>query len=314
MTSKVGYIRTGAFVVALTAALIWGALWLAAGGSPGEYDVYVTYMTESVSGLSPDAALTYRGVNVGKVTDVAIDPHNPNRVQLMLQVKRGVPIKQDTQATLAMQGLTGLATIDLLGGSPESPKLTRKEGDRYPVIPSRPSLLVRLDSVISDLLGNLIEMTARLNTVLDEDTRTNLRKTLAHVEVITSSVSRQSNRLGNIIADAEVTVKNARDASAHLPELVGDFRHSTQSLSEMADELRAAGDSINQTAMTLQQTSQKSGSDVQRFTAKTLPDVTAMTQDLRDAADNLRRVSEALERDPSVLVYGRGTTKRGPGE
>ena len=314
MTSKVGYIRTGIFVVALTAALIWGTLWLAAGGAPGEYDVYVTYMTESVSGLSPDAALTYRGVNVGKVTDIAIDPRNPNRVRLMLQVKRGVPIKQDTQATLEMQGLTGLATIDLLGGSPESPKLTRKEGDAYPVIPSRPSLLVRLDSVISDLLGNLIEMTARLNTVLDEDTRTNLRKTLAHVEVITNSVSRQSNRLGNIIADAEVTVKNARDASEHLPELVGDFRHSTQSLSEMADELRAAGNSINQTAMTLQQTSQKSGADVQRLTGKTLPDVTAMTQDLRDAADNLRRVSEALERDPSVLVYGRGVPKRGPGE
>ena len=66
-----------------------------------------------------------------------------------------------------MQGLTGLATIDLLGGSPGSPPLTMTDGEPYPVIPSRPSLLVRLDSVISDLLGNLIEMSNKVNAMLD---------------------------------------------------------------------------------------------------------------------------------------------------
>src|SRR4029077_1469590 len=116
VTSKKTYIRIGLFVVVLTTALIWGTLWLSAGGAPGEFDFYTTYMNESVSGLSPDAALTYRGVNVGKVREITIDPNNPNRVRLLLQVKHGVPIKQDTEATLAMQGLTGLATIDLLGG------------------------------------------------------------------------------------------------------------------------------------------------------------------------------------------------------
>ena len=48
--------------------------------------------------------------------------------------------------------------------------------------------------------------------------------------------------------------------------------------------------------------------------ASTLPDITAMTRDLRDASENLRRISESLERDPSVLLYGRADQKRGPGE
>ena len=77
VTTKNTYIRIGVFVVALTTALIWGTLWLSAGGAPGEYDFYYTYMNESVSGLSPDAALTYRGVNVGKVREIMIDPNNP---------------------------------------------------------------------------------------------------------------------------------------------------------------------------------------------------------------------------------------------
>lgn len=314
MTTKNTYIRIGVFVVALTSALIWGTLWLSAGGAPGEFDFYTTYMNESVSGLSPDAALTYRGVNVGKVREITIDPNNPNRVRLMLQVKHGVPIKQDTEATLAMQGLTGLATIDLLGGSPDSPPLTMTEGEPYPVIPSRPSLLVRLDSVVSDLLGNLITMSKKVNEMLDDDNRANIAKTLAHVESITGTLAGESNRLGEIVNDVEATMKNARQASTALPDLMRDVSHSTQTLATMAEQLRAAGETINATSKTLQRTAATSGADVQRFTASTLPDITAMTRDLRDASENLRRISESIERDPSVLLYGRAEQKRGPGE
>ncbi|HTK97067.1 MAG TPA: MlaD family protein [Pseudomonadales bacterium] len=314
MTSKISYVRLGIFVVVLTTALIWGALWLSAGGAPGDFDFYTTYMNESVSGLSPDAALTYRGVNVGKVTDISIDPRNPDRVRLLLQVKHGVPIKQDTEAILAMQGLTGLATIDLLGGSPESPPLTMTEGEPYPVIPSRPSLLVRLDSVISDLLGNLIEMSQKVNSMLDDDSRGNIASTLAHIETITGTLAGQSNRLSTIVNDAETTMKNARQASTALPDLMRDVSSSTQTLANMAEQLRAAGETINATSKTLQRTAATSGNDVQRFTASTLPDITAMTRDLRDASENLRRISESIERDPSVLLYGRAEQKPGPGE
>lgn len=314
MTTKATYIRIGIFVVTLATALIWGTLWLSAGGAPGEYDFYYTYMNESVSGLSPDAALTYRGVNVGKVREITIDPNNPDRVRLTLQVKHGVPIKQDTQATLEMQGLTGLATIDLLGGSPQSPALTATDGEAYPVIPSRPSLLVRLDSVFSDLLGNLIETSAKLNKILDDDNRANFAKSLAHIETITGTLAGQSQRIGNIVADAETTMKNARQASGALPDLVQDVRHSTQTLADMSKQLRAAGETIDETAKVLQRTVSASGNDVQRFTSSSLPDASTMTRDLRSAAENLRRVSETLERDPSVLLYGRAEQKRGPGE
>ena len=312
--TKAGYVRIGIFVVGLTTAMIWGTLWLSAGGAPGDYDLYTTYMTESVSGLSPDAALTYRGVNVGKVREISIDPNNPNRVRLLLQVKHGIPVKQDTEATLAMQGLTGLATIDLLGGSPDSPTLTETAGEPYPVIPSRPSLLVRLDSVFSDLLGNLIALSGKLNKVLDDDTRTNIAKTLAHIETVTAALAGQSNRFGTIVGDAEVTMKNARDASTALPDLMRDVTKSTQTLADMASQLRAAGATINETAQTLQRTAAASGADVQNFTASTLPNVAAMTQELREASENLRRISDTLERDPSVVLYGRAPAKRGPGE
>jgi phospholipid/cholesterol/gamma-HCH transport system substrate-binding protein len=314
MTTKTGYILTGVFVIVLTMALIWGTLWLSAGGAPGEFDYYLTYMKESVSGLSPDSALTYRGVSVGKVRDITIDPNDPEQVRLLLQVQRGVPITEDTEATLNLQGLTGLATIDLSGGTRDSPRLVAKPGQAYPIIPSRPSLLVRLDSVISDLIGNLITMSDKLNRVLDEPTQRNVSGIVAHIEVITGTLAAQSGRLESIIADAEATVANTRAASGALPDLMRDVRQSTDALAAMANELRAAGTTINDTAQSLQETARASGNDVQRFTSTTLPDISALTDDLRGTAENLRHLSDTIERDPSVLLYGRPARKRGPGE
>jgi phospholipid/cholesterol/gamma-HCH transport system substrate-binding protein len=175
-------------------------------------------------------------------------------------------------------------------------------------------LLVRLDSVITDLLANLIEMSGKLNRVLDDDSTANFAKSLAHIEAITGALARQSKRFDRIIADAEATATNARSASTALPDLMHDVGASSRALADMADQLRAAGATINDTATTLQQTARTSGADVQRFTGSTLPDVTATTQDLRAAADNLRRISETLDRDPSVLLYGRAAAKPGPGE
>ena len=173
---------------------------------------------------------------------------------------------------------------------------------------------MRLDSVVSDLLGNLITMSRKVNEMLDDDNRTNIAKTLAHVESITGTLAGESNRLGEIVNDVEATMKNARQASTALPDLMRDVSHSTQTLAAMAEQLRAAGETINATSKTLQRTAATSGGDVQRFTASTLPDITAMTRDLRDASENLRRISESIERDPSVLLYGRAEQKRGPGE
>src|SRR5262249_20725757 len=128
------------------------------------------------------------------------------------------------------------------------------------------------------------------------------------------ALAKQSTRFEGIVGDAEITMKNARQASTALPDLMHDVTKSSQTLAEMADQLRAAGATINDTAKTLQQPAASSGADVQTFTASTLPNVAAMTQDLREASENLRRVSDTLERDPSVVLYGRTPPKRGPGE
>ena len=51
-----------------------------------------------------------------------------------------------------------------------------------------------------------------------------------------------------------------------------------------------------------------------KFTNETLPEVHRLVTDLRDVTDSLRRVGDQLEQNPSILLYGKPSEKRGPGE
>ena len=63
MEAKVNFAIVGVFVLVLGAGLIAGVLWFSSGGTYRKaYDTYLTNMAESVSGLSLDAPVRYRGV------------------------------------------------------------------------------------------------------------------------------------------------------------------------------------------------------------------------------------------------------------
>ncbi|MDE2089916.1 MAG: MCE family protein, partial [Gammaproteobacteria bacterium] len=114
METKVNYAVVGLFVLVLGAALIGIVLWLSAGNFNRQaYVTYYAYMQESVSGLNVNAPVKYHGVDVGRVRRIMLDPHDPARVRLVLDVVRGTPVKTDTVAMLAAQGLTGIAYVEL---------------------------------------------------------------------------------------------------------------------------------------------------------------------------------------------------------
>ena len=112
------YTLVGAFVIVLAAVLIGGLLWIASGGALRKhYDLFTAIEEESVAGLNLNAPVKYNGVEVGKVRDIQLDPADPQRVQLTFAIERGTPVKVDTVAVLKTQGLTGIAYVELAGGS-----------------------------------------------------------------------------------------------------------------------------------------------------------------------------------------------------
>ena len=308
MEAKFNFAVVGAFVLLLGTVLIGGVLWLTSGRYYGKsYDTYLAYLTESVSGLNVNAPVKYRGVDVGFVRGIVLNPANVEEVQLTLSIQRDTPVKQDTVATLQTQGLTGIAYVELMGGRKESPPLVAKPGDSYPVIRSGPSLFARLDTSVTVLVEKATRALDNINAVLDEENRRAISQTLADLRVVSHTLAARSATVDAALADAGRTTANAARFTAELPALVQRIERSADAFDRMTQSLASAGTSAGQLV-------EGSRGEVAQFTGETLPEVRQLIAELREVTSTLRRTTSELERNPGTLVWGRQPAKRGPGE
>lgn len=305
METKLNYTVVGLFVLLLSTALIAGVLWLGGGKQYRKtYDTYLAYLGESVSGLNLNAPVKYRGVEVGMVRQISLDPANPEQVRLEFGIERGTPIKEDTVAVLKVQGLTGIAYVELSGGSRDAPPLKPKRGSKYPVIATGPSLLARLDTAVTDLLTNLDRASDSVNALLDEDNRLAFKSTLADVAAVAHTLAKNRGALDAGMADAAKAMENSARASAELPQLLERIGRSADALEKMATEAARASASARATVENVGQ----------RLSAESLPEAERLLNELRELTASARRVSEQLEQNPAALLRGRQASPPGPGE
>jgi phospholipid/cholesterol/gamma-HCH transport system substrate-binding protein len=315
METRVNQAIVGAFVLLLGAAGIAAVLWLGSGRlSRKEYGTYLAYFTESVSGLNLHAPVKSRGVEVGSVREIALDPANPERVRLVLEVERGTPVKEDTVATLGVLGLTGIAYVELAGGTRGSPALEAAPGETAPVIRTGPSLMRRLDTAGTTLLSDLDESTRRVNDVLDPDTRAALRAAVADLRQVTRAFARRSADLEAIVAGSAVVARNGARASADLPRLVERVERSAAAVERMAEAMAQAGDSARSALDGVQLTATGTRAAVQRLEGEALPEIGRLVAELQALAGSLGRVARELERNPGPLLQARAPAAPGPGE
>lgn len=300
METKVNYTIVGIFVLVFSMALIAGVVWLGAGAEYRKsYNDYLVYMNESVAGLNLNAPVRYRGVSVGRVKEISIAPGKQESVRLLLEIESGITIRESTVATLRSQGLTGIATIELSGGDVQSPVLEAKNGEKYPVIRSAPSLMTRLDATITPMLTNLNESIGRLNDTLSEKNRADLSRILSDLAKLSDILARRSNEIDSGVIDASKMLANGEKASESLPQLI-------QRLGKTADEFEKMAKDASQSSAAARSTI--------AHVDETIPEFRALMAQLNDLSASLKRVSIEIERNPAILVYGRPAGRPGPGE
>ena len=304
MEEKVNYAVVGIFVLVLSFGLIGGILWFSSSKSYlMAYDGYQTYMTESVAGLNVNAPVRYRGVQVGRVRTIELAPHNVEQVLLTLDIVHGTPVKVDTVAVLRMQGLTGLAFLELAAGGRDSPALKVIKGEKYPVIKAGPSLTVRLESTVMALLVNLNRSSEKMNTLLDQDNQRMFKQTLVDVKKLSHTLAERSAGIDASLGNAATTMENTARFSRELPQIAQRIQRSADAFDRTLITIAATGVNANRTL-----------DNTQQFTNETLPEIQQLVSELRDLSFSLRRFSGELEKDPSVLLYGKTPPPRGPGE
>lgn len=302
------YTLVGAFVLVLGAVLIAGVLWIASGGSARKkVDLYLAIEEESVAGLNLNAPVKYNGVEVGKVSDIRLDPGNPENVRLTFAIERGTPIKADTVAVLKTQGLTGIAYVELGGGTRDAPPLQASATEPYPVIRTKPSLSTRLENVLTTVLAKLDRTSSNVDALLSDENRAALKSALADIASVSHTIAARNSVIDAGIVNAARTADNSAKATAQLGPVITRIGRGADAIEKMGNEVALAGASSAKTVTAV-------GADAQRFAAETLPEIQRLLGELDDLSKSLRRLSEQTTRDPAGLLRGRSPMPNGPGE
>ncbi|WP_291991869.1 MlaD family protein [Candidatus Accumulibacter sp. ACC003] len=302
------YTLVGAFVLILGGALLAAALWLASGGAwQKKYDLYLTVEEESVAGLNLNAPVKYSGVDVGKVSEIQLDPADPQRVILLFAIERGTPIKQDTVAVLKTQGLTGITYVELSGGARDAAPLTVTDGNRYPLIRSKPSISARLENVLTRVLSKLDSTSGSINALLSAENQAAFKSALADIAIVAHTIAARQETIDAGIANAGRTLENSSRASAKLGPAIEGVDRSASAIEKMAKEVTRTSASAGKTVNSI-------GADVQRFSAETLPELERLLGELSALSTSLRSLTEQTERNPASLLFGRRPVAEGPGE
>jgi len=239
MESRVNYALVGFFVLLLGAFAVIIPLWLSSGLNQQQYKPYLVYMNEAVDGLSTNGLVSYNGVSVGYVKDISLNPNNPQQVELLLNIKEGTSITTNTTATLRSQGITGVAYIGLSGGTLKGARpLLPKPGARYSVIKASPSLMVRLDTALTQLMTNINNLSQQLSVTLSPENQKLLTNILMNTNKFTQNFAGQSAQLDNSIQSLNKVLQNTSQSTQNLPVMANQLQRVLTNLQVISSEIK----------------------------------------------------------------------------
>jgi phospholipid/cholesterol/gamma-HCH transport system substrate-binding protein len=255
METKARYILVGTFVLASIAALVGVLLWLGASEFAEEYAYYRVYFTGSVNGLGKGTEVHYNGIKVGQVSDLQFDPQDPKRVIATLQLDPTLKIRNDSVASVDSMSITGGAYVEITGGTQTAPLLTAKPGERYPVIPSKPSTLQQLAKTVPDLIDRLTVAANRVEDLLNDENRArfsgtleNLQSATAHLDTTLQAIDKTAGGFSTLTSHTDTAIQNTQAQIVQTLNEVGgmaaEMRRTAASVRELSKKLEEQPNSI----------------------------------------------------------------------
>ena len=313
-------LATGLFILGLIAAAAFTGNWLAR--DPLERVPFRVVSAVAVSGLNPQAQVRFRGMGVGRVRAIELDPKNSQRILIDIEVAKGIPVTRGTYAQLGQEGITGIAYVHLQddGKDPAAPG-TGKDG--VPEIQLRPSFMDEIFDSAQVVTRDAHELIAGLNSLLTPENKQNISASLASLKRITADLEMAAKRLPATLSGVDSTL-------ARVERGVGGFlgadnqrnaRESLEQINATVKELPA----LARDARRLVEDSGKLVERVDRLTGEahgttgslrqdTLPRVNALAESVERGAERFGRLAYELERKPDSVLWGRPPARPGPGE
>lgn len=307
MEHKFNYTIVGMFVLGFIACLIALIIWLTNGFEKVNTIEYRVVTNESVSGLSVNSPIDYRGVDVGKVASMELNHDDPRYVTIYLNIDVGTPIKNDTEAVLISRGITGLVNVSLTGGTPEAGALLPSKADPIPTIKNGASLSRRLDEALNNVTHSLSELSKKMGLILTTENIDNLSNILSNTNTFTADLATVGDKINVLTEKATGTIDTIqpqiKDAAQAFSSFSDHLQGTTKQLENMFVKINSTLGSAESTLNTWGSLGQEANGSLQ--------DVFPV---LENALYNFSLFMQELEAKPNSIILGKPQQKPGPGE
>lgn len=237
MDSKINFFKIGTFVIAFISLFIFIVFWLGKYGfEKKKFDEYTIYFQESVAGLNMGSSIKYKGFEVGTVSEIKLNPHNSEEIQINVSIKKDTPIKEDNFAVLGNLGITGLKYIELKGGS-NSSNLLKAQENGMKVIPSKTSTLTNLVDSTTDITVELMAVLTQMKKLLNDENLTSFSQILTKTQNSMDNMENFSKYLVNNEKKIDELIKNISTLSKNGNQSFKSIENSANSLKSLSNEL-----------------------------------------------------------------------------
>lgn len=317
MYSKVNYTIVGMFVVLFSIGMAWFAFWLAKYGLQEEYNLYKIEMKDSIAGLSKDSSVKLHGVDIGRVSEIRIDPNDIEKINIFLQIKKDVPIKEDMIASTKMLGVTGLLSIEIDGGTNAAKTLVTTD-EYIPVLKSKPSMFSKLTDNLEGLSDKLSNLLLRSEVLLSTKNLDNVSKILDNVEKVSAKGETVELKAIASMQEVDKTLQEFRvsmdNINAKFTESTVDFKQMQKDFAEIKGVSIPTINKLFQTSKDFRRVTLKFEKSLDRGDYNLKKMIEPMLIELQILSKQLNDTTKSLGQNPSDLFFKSRKVRRGPGE
>jgi phospholipid/cholesterol/gamma-HCH transport system substrate-binding protein len=253
----------------------------------------------NVTGLYPDAAVRFRGLDVGKVQSLKFDRSHPGQIVIRILVDTRAPITHSTFGTLALQGVTGIAFVQLDDTGKDTAPLASSSKD-VAQLPLHPGLFDQLQKRGDVLLRELERVAGDVDELLSPD----MRKQISATVVSLQQVAPTAGKLPGTVDQLNQTLASTNQLITSLNKSNGPLETN---LNKVGTAAQQAGDALTAMNASLQEMSSRVGYD-------TLPKVNSLADDVRTAVRSVDKAANTFSESPRSILFGAPREAPGPGE
>ncbi|HEX6928613.1 MAG TPA: MlaD family protein [Gammaproteobacteria bacterium] len=194
---------------------------------------------ETAEGVSDDAIVKFKGIEIGQVTDVELTPARRVALTMKIREKYHDIIRQDSVATLNHLAILGDVTIDITRGDPGLPPL--EDGATIPVRETPPLdvLLARLAPMVEDVTATAEHARAVVEAVdpaAVKQITDDLGIAVADIRHVMERINSGKGTIGRLLSDEDLAadIADSADKLAESLELAQARLRGVQPLIETA--------------------------------------------------------------------------------